>query len=210
MDTQSLSFSKKRSIVLEENQGEMSYEGTPVKAPPNTRRRMMPPTLQQISFSSTDECPVASGSGSTAVIAAMENYLDKTADMKVEIEELKLLMDPEDSEVCLRYIPTRARRRGSRIFEIISTKENSDHLVASKNRWLEYQERRVAQQERSQSEWQDVNYEGKMAKAPPCPKIRMRTPLPQESSPSTTEEVSPWSARERNGYGKDGAACEQQ
>ena len=47
-------FSKKRSIVLEENQGEMGYEGTPVKARPNTRRRMLPPTPQQSSHSSMD------------------------------------------------------------------------------------------------------------------------------------------------------------
>ena len=33
----------------------MSYEGTPVKAPPNTRRRLMPPTPQQSSHSSTEE-----------------------------------------------------------------------------------------------------------------------------------------------------------
>ena len=49
---QSFAFSKKRSIVWEENRGEMSCEGTPVKAPPNTRRRMMPPTPQQSSPSS--------------------------------------------------------------------------------------------------------------------------------------------------------------
>ena len=40
---------------------------------------------------------------STREIAGMENYLNKSADMKVEIEELELRMDPEDSEVCLRY-----------------------------------------------------------------------------------------------------------
>ena len=43
------------SIVLEENRGEMSYEGTPVKARPNTRRRMMPPTPQQSSHSLIEE-----------------------------------------------------------------------------------------------------------------------------------------------------------
>ena len=32
------------------------------------------------------------------VIAGMENYLDKSDDMKLEIEELELLMDPEDSD----------------------------------------------------------------------------------------------------------------
>ena len=46
VDPQSLSLSKKRSSELE--QGEMVYEGSPVRAPPNTRRRMMPPTPQQI------------------------------------------------------------------------------------------------------------------------------------------------------------------
>ena len=33
----------------------MSYEGTPVQAPPSARRRMMPPMPQQSSHSSTDE-----------------------------------------------------------------------------------------------------------------------------------------------------------
>ena len=36
------------------------------------------------------------------VTAGMHCCVDKGADMKVEIEELELLMDPEDSEVCLR------------------------------------------------------------------------------------------------------------
>ena len=53
---ESQSFSaQKRSIVWEENRGEMSYEGTPVEALPNTKRRMMPPTPQQTSHSSTGE-----------------------------------------------------------------------------------------------------------------------------------------------------------
>ena len=47
--------SKKRSSVLEDRKEEMGYAGSPVKAPPNTRRRILPPTPQQISFSSTDE-----------------------------------------------------------------------------------------------------------------------------------------------------------
>ena len=54
-ESQSFSFSKKRSSVCAENQGEMSYEGSTVKALPSTRRRMMPPTPQQISLFSTDE-----------------------------------------------------------------------------------------------------------------------------------------------------------
>ena len=92
---------------------------------------------------------------------------------------------------------THAKRRGSRIFEIFSTREKSDRLVASRKCWLEYQGKRVAQQERSHSDLRDVNYEGTLVKAPPCPERRMRTLLPQQSSSSTMEEESPWSARER-------------
>ena len=71
-----------------------------------------------------------------------------------------MLMDPEDSEVSLRYILAHAKRRGSRIFELFSTEEETDHLVASRNRWLENEGKRVALQERWQSEWQGVNCEG--------------------------------------------------
>ena len=69
-------------------------------------------------------------------------------------------MDPEDSEVCLRYILAYAKRRGSRIFEIFSTQEKTDHLAASRNRCLENEGKRVALQERWQSEWEGVNCEG--------------------------------------------------
>ena len=37
------------------------------------------------------------------VIARMEQYLDKSESMKVEIEELELLLGPEDSQVDLEY-----------------------------------------------------------------------------------------------------------
>ena len=41
--------------------------------------------------------------------------------MKVEIEAWELLMDPEDSEVCLKFIMTHA----SRNFEIFNTEEKN-------------------------------------------------------------------------------------
>ena len=184
----------------------MGYEGSPVKAPPNTRRRIMPPTPQQISFSSTDESqwsadleeqPSIWSTRERRVIAAMENYLDKSDEVKVEKKTLGLLVDQEDSKVCLRKIPAHARRRGSRMFEIFSTKEKADHSVASRNCWLEHPGKRVVLQERWQSDWQDVNYERTVAKAPPCPERRMRTTLPQQSSSLTREEESQWSAQER-------------
>ena len=44
---------------------------------------------------------------------------------------------------------------------------------------------------------EDMNYEETQVKAPPCPKRRMMTPLPQQSPFSSMEEGSPWSAQER-------------
>ena len=78
-------------------------------------------------------------------------------------------MGPEDSEENLRDFLMNASRKSSRIFEIFRTKEKSDHLGASRNRWLEYQGQRVAQQERSQSDL-DMNFEERPVKASPCPK----------------------------------------
>ena len=105
---QSFLSAKKRPFSCLENPGEMIYEGMAVKAPPCTRRRIMPPTPQQNTHSSANEKQwqvdleaqrsIWSTRERTAV-AGTENYLE-------------LLMDPEDSEVCLRYILTHARRRG--------------------------------------------------------------------------------------------------
>ena len=143
------------------------------------------PTPHQISFSPPDESQWQADLEAQRLRKEMENYLDKSDEKKVKIEELELLMGQEDAKVCLKYILAHARRRGSRIFEIFSTKQKIDHSVASRNRLLEYQGKRVSQQERSQSDWQDVNWEGPMAEAPPCPGRRMRTLLPQQSSSST-------------------------
>ena len=56
------------------------------------------------------------------VIARMEQYLNASDCMKLEIEELELLPGPEDAEVNLRYILRNATRRGGRMFEIFNTK----------------------------------------------------------------------------------------
>ena len=45
-------------------------------------------------------------------------------------------------------------------------------------------------------EEEDMNYEGTPVNAPPCPNRRAMTPLPQQSSFSSMEEGSPWSAQE--------------
>ena len=59
------------------------------------------------------------------VIARMEQYLNASDCVKLEIEELELLLGPEDSEVNLRSFLADASRRCGRIFEVVSTKKVS-------------------------------------------------------------------------------------
>ena len=50
----------------------------------------------------------------------MENYLNKSDILNLEIEELELLMGPEDPEVNLRYILAHASRKSCKFFERLS------------------------------------------------------------------------------------------
>ena len=123
------SFSRQRRAVCVENQENMSYEGTPLTAPQASRRKIMPPTLQQSSQSSIEAThwqaeveDQESGSyekefegehrwaaRERTVIARMEQDLNKNDCMRVAIKELESLLGPEDSEVNLRKILKCAR-----------------------------------------------------------------------------------------------------
>ena len=60
--------------------------------------------------------------------------------------------------------------------------------MANRKRWLESQGKNVAQEESWQNEWHDNEYQGAMAKAPPCTETTLKTPLPRQSSPSSRDE----------------------
>ena len=89
------------------------------------------------------------------VTGAMENNLENCVLLKVDIEALERLMEPEEAEVCLRYILRYATRGGSNIFQLFDTEEKKDHFVANKRRWLERQEEKVAVQDSWENEWHD-------------------------------------------------------
>ena len=95
-----------------------------------------------------------------------------------------------------RSILKYSTRGGSNIFQLFDTSERQDHFVANRKRWLESQGKNVAQQESWQNEWHDIEYQGVMAKAPPCPERTLKTPLPQQSSHSSREEEGQWVAME--------------
>ena len=119
----------------------------------------------------------------------MEDYLENCANVIVDIEALERFMEPENEEVSLRYILKYSTRD---IFQLLDIAEKKDHVVASRNRWLES----ATKQESSQNEWHDMKYQGEMANAPPCPERTLKTPMPQQSSPSSRNEESQWVAVE--------------
>ena len=53
-----------------------------------------------------------------------------------------------------------------------------------------------ARQESGRNEWRDIEYQGAIAKAPPCSERTLEMPLSQQSSPSSREEESQWVAVE--------------
>ena len=54
---------------------------------------------------------------------AVENCLERCADIKVDFEALERLIEPEEEKVCLRSILKYSTRRGSDIFQFFDTSE---------------------------------------------------------------------------------------
>ena len=118
VEPQSFSFSNKRAHSYTVTQEEMRFEGPQVKAPPPSRRRMMPPTPLQNSYSSFEEEQghfeeenQMWSARDKAVIAKTKQYLEERECSKVEIEELESLLGPDDTEVDFRRILGQKRLR---------------------------------------------------------------------------------------------------
>ena len=91
----------------------------------STDGRNAQPTWQQNSSSSMsgrhwqvglEEQRAAWSSSEKKVLGAVYNYLERSADVKVDIEALERLIEPEDEEVCPKYILKYSTRGGSNIF----------------------------------------------------------------------------------------------
>ena len=112
----------------------MRRDGKNSSSSSNGRQRQAGLKEQRVSWSSSER----------KVISAVEDYLERCADMKLDIEALERFIEPEDEEVCLRYILKYSTRGGSNVFQLFDTEEKKDHFVASKTRWLERQEEKAA------------------------------------------------------------------
>ena len=115
----------------------MRYEGSPVIAPPLSRRRMTPPAPVQnscTSFVTDNRRYEEEGRGWNArerpIIARTKQFLERSRSVKVQVEALEALLCPEDVDVDLRRILKEARdEQGRKIFETFSSNDMS-FLVA--------------------------------------------------------------------------------
>ena len=130
VEPQSFPFSQKRAHSWTVTQEEIRYESPPVKARQLSTRRMMPPTPLHNSYSSFFEeeqghVEVEDQTWSArdrTVVARTRQYLEESKSLKVEVEELKSLLGPDDSDVDLTRILEEARdKKGCSIFETASS-----------------------------------------------------------------------------------------
>ena len=130
----------------------MNFDGTPVKAQPASRRKIMPPTPPHSLQPSTEAVQLQTEVGDEESGSCEMEYesehrwtaRDRTVIARVEQHE------NDNSEVDLRFFLRFARRKmGGRIFEIFSSKGQSELLVASRMRRDERQRVLVTQEEDS-------------------------------------------------------------
>ena len=124
VEPQSFSFSKKRAHCCADTQEVMMYGGSPVKAPPLSRRRMTPPTPVQNSYNSFEREQGSfegEGRGKNARVrtttARTTQFLERSYRVKVRVEALEALLGPEDVDVDLRRILEEARDDRGRKFK---------------------------------------------------------------------------------------------
>ena len=128
VEPQSFSFFKKRAHCCTDTQEEVRYEGSPVIAPPLSRRRMTPPTHVQNSYTY-----FVRDHGRYEKEGRVWNARERTIiarSRSVKVQALGALLGPEDVDVDLMRILREARdEQGRKIFETFSSNDMS-FLVA--------------------------------------------------------------------------------
>ena len=137
VEPQSFSFSKKRAHCCTSTQEEMRYESSQVKAPPLSRRRMMPHTPLQNSNGTFEEEQGRFvmedqmwSARERTFMARTKQYLEESYSVKVEVEEVEGLLGPDDVDGDFRRIQKEARDEKG----CFSTDGLTEFLVASRSR----------------------------------------------------------------------------
>ena len=89
VEPQSFSFSILRAHCCTDTQEEMRYEGSPVKAPPITRRRMTPPAPMQNSCTSFEGAGKVRRGRQMMECERTKQFLGRSFSVKVRVEELE-------------------------------------------------------------------------------------------------------------------------
>ena len=125
------------------------------------------------------------------VMGAVEDYLENCVHTKVDIDVLERLMELENEEVSLRYILMYSTRGGSKIFQLLTQQRKRTISWQAENDGGRVRKgRRQSKKVGKMSGMHHIKCQGVMAKAPPCADTTLRTPLPQQSSPSSRDEES--------------------
>ena len=129
-EPQSFSFSRKRQAFCVENQEDMNYDGTAVKAPPASRGKMMPPIPQQSLQSSIEAMQLQmevedpgklqwrNGTRRrTSVDGTRQSSHCENGTVRWKLRSWSFWLGPEDAEVDLRHVFLCARqKKGRKIF----------------------------------------------------------------------------------------------
>ena len=135
--------------------------------------------------------------GKKKVMEAVEDYLENCANMKVDVEVLERLVEPENREIFLRYILKYSTRGRQQYFPALRHIRETGPLRGKQKKMVgESREHTVHSEESWQNEWHDIEHHAVMAKAPPCPERTLKTPLPKQGSPSSRDEEDHWVAME--------------
>ena len=102
----------------------------------------MPPTPLQNSQEDFEVEDQIWSARDRTVIARTKQYLEESESLKVEVEELKSLLGPDDLDADFRRILNEARnKKGRTIFETCSSDAPSEFLAVSRARLDEHQRR---------------------------------------------------------------------
>ena len=114
-----------------------------------------------------------------------EGYLERCADMKVDIEASGAIDG------------VRTSRGLSKVHLEVRNEKRQQHFSAlrHKKKTILWQAD-VALQESWQNEWHDIKYQRILANDPLCPERTLKTPLPQQRSCSSRDEDDQWIAWE--------------
>ena len=122
------------------------------------------------------------------VMDAVEDYLENCAQVKVDIEVVESLIKPEKTKGFSKVHSEALNEKRQQYFPALRHFGEAKRLCGKQKTMAGKPRKNCAQQGGGLNEWHDIEYQGEMTEAPPCPERTLKTPLPQQSSSPACEE----------------------